>query len=132
MVRNASVKCEVNGIQFPSKLEAKTYLVIQEHYRYPVKVAAIEPHKVLIKEQTLHFAPIYWKVDFYLPRHDVYVESKGIFELEWKLKMKMLDISNPSLLDRLIIVSTPPTRCPWKGAATVSLKQLALFLQQLK
>jgi hypothetical protein len=101
ILNRQSNKILYNGIRFDSTLEYDTYQILLKEFGFD----DIEVHKpVLIKFKTDHFRAINLKFDFYIKSIDLYIESKGILEYDFSLKLAMLDSLNPTILNKLIIV----------------------------
>lgn len=82
----ASFTRDNESIIFDSAFEFECYRILR------TIDSAIKCHyPVLIKEQTKNYPAIKWRVDFYLPTHDVFFESKGYVTKDFILRLKMLD-----------------------------------------
>lgn len=87
-VRGAT-KVVYNGIRFDSKLEAECYQLLQS-YGIPF---VLKPRYVLQEKFVYlseHIRSIEMEPDFYLPEHDLIVETKGFANDVYPVKVKML------------------------------------------
>lgn len=113
MIKQAKVSYFL-GKRFDSEFELTVYKRLLQIY----SASEIEVHDdrrsdsktlLLIKPASKHFQETYWNCDFYIPCHHIYVEAKGsisnaIFET-FVTTLKQLDVVNPDVLERLIIVT---------------------------
>lgn len=99
-------------ITFDSSFEFSVYLklvkLVGEHS------GVIAHHSVLLIPQSGFFPQANWEVDFYIPRANTYIEAKGNYlktnsfaKSEFVTRMKALASNNPSVYERLLIVSDP-------------------------
>lgn len=96
-----SNKINCHGYRFDSQLEYDSYQILIENFGFD----DIEVHKpILVKPKTNHFKSMNLKIDLYVKSIDLYVESKGILEYDFSLKLAMLDFLNPIILNKLLIV----------------------------
>lgn len=86
-VRNAK-KTIVEGIEFDSKLEAKCYVELKK----VCKNVEIKKQLVLQNEFTFFdetIKPITWTPDFFLPDYNTIIETKGIPNESFPLRLKL-------------------------------------------
>jgi hypothetical protein len=94
-------------IKFDSKLEFAVFLELK-HYASSFEIK----HQVSVelKPKTKYSAPANYVVDFgaydkQVGEFDFYVEVKGLLTPEAALKLKVLEIAEPSIREKLLIVS---------------------------
>lgn len=96
---------EKYGIQFDSTFELNVYESLRAMLP---RTSILVHHKIRIKRRSMHFPERFWKCDFYVPQYDLYVEAKGRIMPDWRRQLELLDIENPMVLDRLIVVAMQP------------------------
>lgn len=97
------IKTEYNGIMFDSIFERETYK--QLVYRYGEE--SVEVHvKVSIKPKTEVFKELFWSCDFKVKTRwgTFYVEAKGVPTEDFRLKVQYLELFQPDIYDRLVMV----------------------------
>jgi hypothetical protein len=71
-----------------------------------------------------------WKVDFYLPELDLFVESKGYCTQYFDLKMQMVSHHKPYLWERLIFVADQNNPDFVGNKPSITLSRLKLLLME--
>ena len=97
------IRCEFEGIKFDSKLEGQTYLLIRN---YLPQEKVVCQYKVLRSPKSKNYPRREWKCDFFLPSIDLHIEVKGIADREFKELLRDLDLHNPDVFNRLIVVGS--------------------------
>lgn len=129
MSKYGNIKHKVDNVVFDSTLERDTYLTIK---LVIPQDSIIIHYPIEITPATSRFPKWSWKVDFYLPTLNIYIESKGVRTAEWLNKLRALDALKPAILDRLLIVATVPNEEVCKGIKTVTLDVMHAILCHLK
>lgn len=130
------VKQNDDDVNFDSEFEFGVWRTLERAKPRFTRVERQLP--VILSHATKHFPITYWRVDFALfdpnaeeyklrqPR--LYIEAKGTITDEFKLHLRLLDLTNPVVIDRLIIVC--PKKESFKGFTIVQPKQLEELLKR--
>lgn len=118
----------IDDIRFDSTFEGTVYELLKKFY-VPCQIRC--HHPIAIAPASNRFPAWNWKVDFYLPESNLLIEAKGVRTDEWTGKLRALDSLNPKVLDRLIVVGARKGEQICKGLYTVSLADLAQYLQRM-
>lgn len=114
-------KCECDGITFDSILERNVYLsLLLAFSRDQIKVH----HSVLLAKKNQYFSDWHWKVDFYIPHLDLYIEAKGEQTEAFRVKLHAVSILQPEIIDRLIMVTAKGGEYVCKGVKAKSLAEM--------
>lgn len=121
-----------NGIRFDSKLEADVYRALLTLYTSDeIKVH----HKVPLLPGNDDFAPLDWKIDFYIPSDGIYIEAKGEFLLSrddrFRYNLRLIRALRPHFFSRIIVVSSGRFKYSNKRN-TITIGDLVAHLQKVK
>ena len=104
-----SIKTEVNGIKFPSRLEAKYYQELLFLKKAGVvKDIKLQPRFLLqekFRKDGKLYRPIFYVADFqveYKDGHTEIVELKGMETQLWRVKQKLFEHKYPKLHIKIV------------------------------
>ena len=125
-------KAEGYDTWYDSKFEFNVYLKLLGLGLEPVRQVPL-----LIKPGTLYFPARYWKVDFYLPSIDTYVEAKGswiIYDSTYKSEfiktLEFLEYVNSEIYSKLLIVSDKKLKL--KRVSDYTIEEIASKIKEIK
>jgi hypothetical protein len=101
MNKYRATKREIDNISFDSVAESNLYVAIKSLGFKNI----VCQEKILIFPGDKVIKPVYWKVDFYLPEINIYLEYKGSVTREFKFKMLLLYQNNSAIFDNLLFVT---------------------------
>lgn len=120
-----AIKCELNGIVFDSKLERNVYLALLVGF----KAEDIKVHyPIPIAEANRHYPAWSWKIDFFIPKLNLYIDAKGVRTEGFKEKLHAISVLRPDVLDRLVIVGDKAGEKVTRAIKTITIPELnAIF-----
>lgn len=124
--RYQSERCESEGKTFDSKLERDVYHLLRSFL--PFGDISVH-HSIEFTGATQRYPAWCWKVDFYVPKWQWYIEAKGVRTPEWLVKLRAIDALKPSVLNNLTVVSKVGGEKICKGLFTVDFDTLNQFLK---
>jgi hypothetical protein len=117
-----------NAEYFPSRLEAKTYLILKKVFGIKNFTSQFA---VEVKPKTPIYPAIYWKVDFKVHEPFVLIEAKGENLPEFKRNLQYLQLFNPVEFGQLIVVKTEREKID-SAIYSMGLKEFEEHLMRIK
>lgn len=121
-----ATKVRHDNITFDSKFEHETYELIKACGVKDIKVH----YPIIVLPENNCFRDISWKVDFYLPEIDLYVESKGYCTQYFDLKMQLVSHHRPYVWERLVFVANQNQPNFVGNKPSITLPRLKLMLME--
>jgi predicted nuclease of restriction endonuclease-like RecB superfamily len=124
----------VAGTLYDSHFESEVARILRHHLGKPY-YSITRQIKVKVRPKSNHFDAKYWKCDFMIQYLDtsVYIEAKGFSDASMYDTVAAVDLNEPEIYDRLIIVVpdnlTVPSRWQQFGSKIILFSELRSWLQ---